>query len=78
MGPFNVILKKSYLYFKIYLRDEFENPYIHEDLNNVDAIIPRLVNTTVETLLTLTKIASGRANNALIYKITVSNIAQFA
>jgi hypothetical protein len=64
MGSFNVILKKSYLYFKIYLRDEFENAYIHEDLNNVDAIIPRLVNTTVETLLTLTKIASGRTNNA--------------
>jgi hypothetical protein len=30
--------KRNYLYFKFYLRDEFENVYIHEDLNSVDAI----------------------------------------
>jgi hypothetical protein len=78
MGPFNVFPKRNYLYFKVYLRDEFENPYIHEDLNTADAIVARLSNTTVETPLTFTRVGQGKATFAQIYKITVTNIAQFA
>ncbi len=48
MGPFNVINRNSYIYMKFYLKDEFENIYIHEDLNKIDDIWPRLSNTTFD------------------------------
>ena len=38
MGPFNQILRSNNLYYKFYLKDEFENVYIHEDLTRVDGI----------------------------------------
>ncbi len=49
---------------KLYLKDEFENVYIHDDLNTVDLITPRLVNSTVDTQLSIVKIALGKSNNA--------------
>jgi hypothetical protein len=64
MGPFNVLVRRNYIQMKLFLKDEFDNVYIHEDLNTVDPISPRLVNSTVETPLNLLKIAFGKANNA--------------
>ena len=49
MGSFNVFPRRNYIQMKVYLKDEFENVYIHDDLNSVDLITPRLVNSTVDT-----------------------------
>lgn len=78
MGSFNVFPRRNFIQMKLYLKDEFENVYIHEDLNTVDPITPRLVNSTVETQLSIVKVGSGKANNAQVYKVTVQNIAQFS
>jgi hypothetical protein len=64
MGSFNNFPRRNFIFMKFYLKDEFENVYIHEDLNTVDQITPRLVNSTVDTQLSIVKIGQGRANNA--------------
>lgn len=64
MGSFNNFPRRNYIQMKLYLKDEFENVYIHEDLNTVDQITPRLVNSTVDTQLNIVKIGQGKANNA--------------
>jgi hypothetical protein len=71
MGPFNQILRHSNLYFKFYLKDEFENVYIHEDLSKVEDIWPRLLNTTLDFNLTASRIAPSKALNCLVYKVTL-------
>lgn len=71
MGPFNVMNRNGFIYMKYYLKDEYENVYIHEDLNKIDDIWPRFSNSSYDVNLTATRVALGRANNALIYKVTV-------
>ena len=72
MGKFNVFPKIDYIYFKLYLKDEFSNVYIHEDLTTVETIWTQLSNTTVNTHLTVaTRLAAGKALNALTFKILV-------
>ena len=71
MGPFNQVLRSNNLYFKFYLKDEFENVYIHEDLSRVDDIWPRFANTTLDFNLTASRIAPTRALNSLVYKVTL-------
>ena len=36
MGTFNIFPRRNFIQMKLYLKDEFENIYIHEDLNTVD------------------------------------------
>jgi hypothetical protein len=57
---------------KFYVKDEFDNVYIHEDLNKIDDIWPRLANSSNDFNLTSTRIALGRANNALVFKVTIT------
>jgi hypothetical protein len=71
MGPFNQILRHSNLYFKFYLKDDFENVYIHEDLSKVEDIWPRLSNTTLDYNLSASRIAPTKALNSLVYKVTL-------
>jgi hypothetical protein len=69
MGPFNQIVRSNNLYYKFYLKDEFENVYIHEDLTRVDDIWPRLGNTSLDFNLTSLRIAPTRALNSLVFKV---------
>jgi len=71
MGKFNMFPRSNYIYMKVYLKDEYENVYMHEDLTMVETIWPKLTNTTVDTNLTILRIGSGKASNALLFKITV-------
>jgi len=72
MGPFNQVLRNTNLYFKFYLKDEFENVYIHEDLSRVDDIWPRFANASFDFNLTASRIAPTRALNSLVYKVTLA------
>lgn len=50
MGPFNVLTRSSFIYLKLYLKDEFENVYIHEDLgaSTLEPIWAKLTNATAD------------------------------
>lgn len=67
MVSFNQFQRRNYFYMKLFLTDEKSNVYIHEDLPTVPLIWPMLSNTN----LTLTRLGTGKALNALVYKITV-------
>ena len=65
------MLRNTNLYFKFYLKDEFENVYIHEDLTRVDDIWPRFANITYDFNLTALRIAPTKALNSLVFKVTL-------
>ena len=56
---------------KMAMKDEFDNIYIHEDLPTVETLTYRLVNSTVETALTISRVASSSSPNCFINKITI-------
>lgn len=82
MGKFNQFPRSQYIFMKMAFKDEFDNLYIHEDIPNLETLTYRLINTTVETSLTISRVASGKSDNCLINKITIqyttSQINQFS
>lgn len=53
MGKFNVFPKTQYIYFKVFLKDEEENVYIHEEVPSFEAIFPKLSNATTDVNLAI-------------------------
>lgn len=71
MGKFNQILRSQFIYMKVAFKDEYDNLYVHEDIPNMETLTFKLSNATTESSLSYLRIANGKADNCIMYKVNI-------
>ena len=71
IGKFAQFPRQQFLYFKIAIKDEFDNLYMHEDLPALETLAFRLSNSTNDVNLAQLRIANGKSDSFYLFKITV-------